>query len=290
VFVVATLLWWIIPPVAALCLLMVALMAIVSRADDRLWQYQAPARNSREDLSTIHLERSDEPVDKVLARAVLAAQEQERRRIAEDFHEEVLQLLWILAVDLGRLEMRISDPDERSVVARSREGVQEAGTRLRQLIFEIGPVDLHGSGLEASVRNYLERNAPEAGLAIRFDDRLSHEPSADVAQILFRCAQESLRNVWKHSQATHVEVVLEDRGKGILLRVHDDGKGFAPEKFLGQPALGHVGLTLLRNRVALGGGRCQIRSRPGSGTTIACWLPDPRSAIPSTAAGSRNSG
>ena len=98
------------------------------------------------------------------------------------------------------------------------------------------------------------------------------EPDEDRRVIAFRVAQEALHNIRKHSRATSVEVRLEPRERGFVLIIADDGVGFDPiEVEAGER--GHLGLPAMRERAELAGGRLEVTSRPGSGTTIQLWLP-----------------
>jgi signal transduction histidine kinase len=100
------------------------------------------------------------------------------------------------------------------------------------------------------------------------------EPSHDVRAAAYRVAQEALVNVRKHSRGTSVHVVLEERERGVFVRIEDDGVGFAPE--IQSDGGHHLGLTAMRERAELAGGWCRISSVPGEGTIVEFWLPDPQ--------------
>jgi signal transduction histidine kinase len=106
------------------------------------------------------------------------------------------------------------------------------------------------------------------------ENRLEGEPTPEARAILYRVALEALTNVRKHANAGMVEVLLERRGLGVVLRVRDDGGGFdlpAPNAPL-EP--GHIGLVSMRERAEAAGGRFAMRSTPGSGTTVEFWMPE----------------
>ena len=105
-------------------------------------------------------------------------------------------------------------------------------------------------------------------------NRLDDEPAPEARAILYRVALEALTNVRKHADARRVEVLLERRGAGVVLRVRDDGSGFElPEP--GAPAEpGHIGLVSMRERAEAAGGRFEMSSTPGSGTTVEFWMPE----------------
>lgn len=98
--------------------------------------------------------------------------------------------------------------------------------------------------------------------------------------ILYRITQEALANVRKHAQASKVSVVLEEQDGGYLVGVEDDGVGFAPPEVL-RSAPGHLGLSAMREGAEMVGGRCTVRSAPGSGTCVEFWLPAAEVPAPS---------
>jgi len=113
----------------------------------------------------------------------------------------------------------------------------------------------------------------EAAPIVTLDDRLTEEPSPSTRVLLYRMAQEALANVRKHSNANRVEITIESEDNGMLLRVKDNGVGFDPEVVLaGVP--GHFGIVSMRERADIAGGRCDVVSAPGEGTTISFWVPD----------------
>jgi PAS domain S-box-containing protein len=197
------------------------------------------------------------------------AQEEERRRIASDLHDDPIQVM--SAVDL-RLQTMMSDPAgvTASDLEALHETVEQAIDRLRSMVFELRPAALDREGLAAALRQYLDRLAGQTGWSVGFQDRLASEPPVELRATLFRIAQEALMNARKHAGATHVEVTLADAGSGVALRVNDDGKGFDPED-PGRP--GHLGLETSIERAELAGGWCRITSEPGGGTSLECWLP-----------------
>jgi signal transduction histidine kinase len=102
--------------------------------------------------------------------------------------------------------------------------------------------------------------------------------------LLYRVAQEAITNIRKHAHARRVDVLLTDQDGGFLVRIADDGVGFAAPDTL-QSARGHLGVSAMRERVEMAGGWCQLRSLPGDGTTVEFWVPGvaPRASEPSEA-------
>lgn len=141
--------------------------------------------------------------------------------------------------------------------------------RLRHLLFELRPPALDREGIVPALQLYLR----EAGSDVdyRLDGDIDREPPSETRVILYRLAQEALTNVRKHACATRATVEIRDHENGYRLSVTDDGVGFALDATASAP--GHLGLASMRERAELAGGWFQIRSEPGAGTTIDCWLP-----------------
>jgi signal transduction histidine kinase len=141
---------------------------------------------------------------------------------------------------------------------------------MRTLIFELRPMSLDEEGLAAALREYRRNLGPD--LEFTVDDRISHEPTRETRVILYRIAQEALVNVRKHAKATRVEVLLEEQRGGYLVRVQDNGVGFSAAETRSRN--GHLGLSSMKERAEMAGGKCEIRRRPEGGTSVEFWLPE----------------
>jgi PAS domain S-box-containing protein len=196
------------------------------------------------------------------------AQEEERRRVAADIHDDPIQVISAADLRAQQLALRISDPELRAEVEALQQTMAHAVERLRHLLFELRPPSLDREGLVAALRAYASGGE---GPEVRVEEALAAEPAPDVRALLFRIAQEALRNARKHSHAAHVAVSVVSEEGGIRLRIADDGVGFD----LSVPASdrGHIGLPTMVERAELAGGRCRIDSEPGRGTTVDAWLP-----------------
>ena len=214
------------------------------------------------------LRRSDEERRLLLSRLV-RAQEEERARIAADVHDDSIQVMTAALMRLELLAARSEDVALVQEIGTIGEWVRGATQRLRHLIFDLRPRVLEEDGLAAALREYLTR---AGGPAWNVEGRLDREPDPETRVILYRVATEALTNVRKHAQASHVEVVLEDRDGGCEVRIVDDGVGFDAASNGASPA-GHMGLSSMRERAELSGGRFELTSTPGAGTVVACWLP-----------------
>ena len=204
---------------------------------------------------------------------VVRAQEEERRRVANDIHDDPIQKMTVVGMRLALLRSKL--PPELTPIADELDrSVSASIARLRHLMFELRPVALDREGLEPALRQYLADMQSEFHITNTIDNRMVSEPSPEVRAAAYRVAQEALVNVRKHSRGTSVHVVLEERERGVFVRIEDDGVGFAPET---QSDGGHhLGLTAMRERAELAGGWCRISSVPGHGTIVEFWLQDPQ--------------
>jgi two-component system, NarL family, sensor kinase len=201
----------------------------------------------------------------------------ERRRIAADLHDGAVQDLagisYSLDVAAGQAETT-TRTELRDVLRTAARVTRESMRQLRSLLVEIYPPNLHDTGLEAAIADLLaplRRRGIEAELATDGIGRLPPESE----QLIFRTAQEALRNVADHANASHVTVSLERRNGTVVALIRDDGAGFDAAVASGRREEGHFGLALLVDRAADLGGRLAIESKPGEGTSIVLEIPSP---------------
>ena len=217
------------------------------------------------------LRRTMEQRQALMAR-LEAAQEEERRRIAADIHDDPIQVMSAADMRIQALAESASDPALRDALADVHEVVVQAIERLRSLLFELRPPALDQHGLVAGLETYLRQVGREAGFDTTVDGTLEGEPPEDVRATVFRIAQEAIANARKHASASRVDVSVRDEDGGIMLEVRDDGIGFEPSA-VDPPAPGHLGMSAMPERAELAGGWWRIESAPGRGTTVRCWLP-----------------
>jgi PAS domain S-box-containing protein len=220
-------------------------------------------RSSLEDVRRMIAQRRE------LAQLIETAQEEERRRIAADIHDDPIQVM--SAVDM-RLQLLLARPErvDAHELGELGEELRSAIDRLRNLLFELRPVALDLEGLTPAIGMYLEHSAKETGWTWEVINELDEEPSEDARVSFYRIAQEAVTNARKHANATHVDVRLTSLDGGLLLRIADDGDGFDPSV---KPQPGHLGLATVTERAELAGGWCRVRSRPGDGAELECWMP-----------------
>jgi two-component system, NarL family, sensor histidine kinase UhpB len=196
-------------------------------------------------------------------RAVLRAQEVERSRIAQDLHDEVNQALTAI---LLRLSATIGDapPALQEELRETQALATQAMEELLHLARELRPTALDDHGLVPALTSQVAAFGERTGIRSTFHRHGDLPELSDEEQlVLYRVAQESLSNVVQHSQASAVRVELSSVGR-TTLRIRDDGCGFQPSKRSG----GRLGVSGMRERALLVGGRLNVFSAPGEGTTI----------------------
>ena len=205
-------------------------------------------------LETAGVER-----EALLTRAIQAS-ETERAKIASDLHDGVVQRLAGTAMSLGASSPR--DGPGAAAASELREAVRE----LRTLIVKIAPTGLTGETLADALADLV---APLRGEGVEAVVRYGAcELDPQEARLMFRVAQEALRNAARHSSATHVTVEVETTPAGRTLTVTDDGRGFQPEVLATSRRAGHVGLTLLESIVEDAGATLAVTSSPGHGCRV----------------------
>jgi len=229
------------------------------------------------DLTERRQRETERARTELLGRLVFA-QEDERRRIARDMHDELGEQLTALGLRIGLLKEACAGSPH---LAGQVEALETIARRLDhdvdQLVWQLRPTALDDLGLRAALANYIQDWSDRVNIRAELhtsglrDERLPSE----VETTLYRIAQEALNNIAKHSRAQHVEVLLERRSDCVLLIVEDDGIGFDP----GGSATAHgFGLEGMQERAALVGASLQIESAPGKGTTVLVRMDAPARA------------
>ena len=203
-------------------------------------------------------------------RRVVEAQELERRRLARELHDETGQALTSILLGLKALEERIDDPSSRAATAELRELVVSTLQDVRRLAVELRPSALDDFGLVAALERLTASFSEQTGIAVDFQTALADERlPEEVETALYRIVQESLTNVVKHARARRVSILLARKNSAVKAVVEDDGQGFDPA----EQADDGFGLVGMRERLALLGGRLEIESGRGGGTTVAAEVP-----------------
>jgi len=232
------------------------------RVEDRLRGSLDVLRRTMEDRRQLLLRLED-------------AQEEERRRIASDIHDDPIQVMSAADIRAQSLARRIEDPDLRREAEELHDVIRSSVERLRHLLFELRPPALDREGLVPALRAYMGNADPVPEI----EDAMPFEPPPELRAILFRIAQEAIANARKHASATTIRVSIAGQDGGVRMVVTDDGHGF-DVGVIESPEPGHIGLPTMIERAQLAGGRCEIESEPGQGTSVRVWLPlaEPSSA------------
>jgi PAS domain S-box-containing protein len=226
-------------------------------------------------LATVREHRSDL---RELSAQLINAQEEERKRISRELHDELGQTLTAMSIDLAIIKTALPAEPNPLVMERLNETselVDQTLDQIRDLSLELRPSLLDDLGLVPALRwyvnGYAERGSVDVQLeTIGLDDRLS--PAMET--VLYRVCQEALTNVARHAQASRVHVRLERTEDGITAVIEDNGVGFDAEQPAapGSPRRG-VGLLGIRERVSSQGGSIRVESRPESGTRLIVKIP-----------------
>ena len=212
-----------------------------------------------------------------LAGRLLTAQEDERKRLAREMHDDVSQRLAATAIQAGRMEQQLMTTDpSRAALASIKEHLIDLSRDVHRMSRQLHPAILDDLGLPDALRSECERLGNQSQLAVHF--HCGHLPTGlpkDIALCLYRVAQESLWNAAKHAHTDRVDLALNADAECVRLEVRDYGCGFDVAQTLSQPGLG---LASMRERVRLVGGTINVESAPQQGTSIVVSIPLPEDA------------
>jgi two-component system CheB/CheR fusion protein len=221
-------------------------------------------------------ERAEESRRELLLRLV-TAQEEERRRISRELHDQMGQQLAALMMGLKTLGAQSRGRQSTlGTLRQMQELTDQLSREAHNLAWDLRPPALDDLGLHTALRNYVEGWAERSRVAVDF-----HSAGFDGARLpfahettLYRIAQEALTNVLKHSGADRVSFILEWRGDYVLAVVEDNGEGFDVDALAEPSAAGRrIGLLGMRERAALLGGTLNVESSPGAGTSVFVRIP-----------------
>ena len=205
--------------------------------------------------------------------ALVSAEEEGRRKIAGGIHDDSVQAMTVVVLRLGLLRGRLTAQKDLEVVDDLERTARDAITRLRRLIFELHPPELDRDGLAAALRSALEQLKSAFGIDFSLDSHLEAKLEPNCRAIAYRIAQEAIANVRKHACGSRVDVVLQQKGEGVLVRITDDGVGFDVNAVAQQQVPGHLGLIAMKERAEVAGGWLQATSKIGIGSVVAFWIP-----------------
>ncbi len=207
-----------------------------------------------------------------LSRRLLSVQEEERRTLARELHDQIGQQLAAIKLNLEALAVRHPALSDEPRLADSLELIDQTIGQIGDTSLDLRPSMLDDLGLAAALRSHARREQGRSGCEILVHGSVERLPD-HVETAAFRIVQEALRNAVTHGRATHIAVDIALGPSGLTLRVSDDGVGFQPAVPLPDPRPGGMGLLGMRERVELLGGEFELRSAIGAGTTIRVRLP-----------------
>jgi len=229
-------------------------------------------RNSRLLKEAIHMQEHL----RHLSRRVLSAQEEERKVISRELHDEIGQILTGVTVRLATLkrDAAVSTRGLEKRLAGTQRLLEKTMRIVHGFARELRPPILDDLGLIPALRAFARQFTKRTRIPIRFSafpgvERLND----DKRTVLYRVGQESLTNVAKHAKATRASVALRRVGGEVRLEIHDDGKSFRVQRVLSAGKVTRLGILGMRERVEMVGGVFSVHSKPGRGTTVRAQVP-----------------
>ena len=213
------------------------------------------------------LARSRETLQR-LAGGLLSVQEEERRRLARELHDDLTQRLAVLAIETGKLEHQLEDLPAgiREKIGHVKEQMVKLSSDVHDISRQLHPSIIDDLGLRQAIQSECVNFTNREGIAIQYEPKtIPPDIPREVSVCLFRIVQEGLRNIAKHAKVTEAQVKLEGHDDTISLTIEDAGVGFDPALRQGKAGLG---LISMEERARLIRGEFLVQSRPGRGTVI----------------------
>ncbi len=207
---------------------------------------------------------------------IINAESEQRSRIAEELHDDTIQVMAAALMELDRIDrlLRKMDIDAaRDAITGARGALTEATDRTRRLTFELRPQLLEAAGLAAAVRDLADALHHDTGADVKVRTRLSRYP-VDIETLVYRTIREVLINVRKHARAANVSISLVERQGSLHGTIRDDGRGFRSTRRTSHRST-HIGMDTARERMRAMTGSFDVTSVVGEGTTVEFQLPLP---------------
>jgi len=211
---------------------------------------------------------------KTLAHRVVSSQEEERARVSRELHDHICQLLVSIKYQFELVGHRLAHPGDKPITAIDKEiaALSKAIGEVRRISHDLRPALLDDLGLSSALEHIGNELAQRSGMQVRVTPRVQEERLPELQAVsLFRVAQEALRNVERHAQASRIDIELEEHDDQLMLRIVDDGRGFDVRNVELSKDRG-IGLTNMRERVERNGGTFQLVSQPGQ-TSLTATFP-----------------
>jgi signal transduction histidine kinase len=215
---------------------------------------------------------------RLLSRRLLSAQEEERKMISRELHDEIAQTLTGINIQLATLkvEAMVNVKGLQKKISRTQRMVEKSVDIVHRFARELRPTVLDDLGLIPAMHSYMKSFTKRTGIHIHFRtfsaDRIEQLNNA-TRTVFYRVAQEALTNVARHAKASLVEVTFEKFSNAICLKIKDDGKSFQAQRVMHSKRNTRLGLIGMRERLEMVGGSFSVESAPGKGTTVRAQIP-----------------
>ncbi len=211
-----------------------------------------------------------------LTRQLLLAQEEERKKISRELHDEIAQTLTGINVRLAalKIEATLDTKDLRSKISSAQRMVEKSVDIVHRFARELRPTVLDDLGLIPALHSFVKTFSKQTHVHIRLTVYAGVEKMDNAKRtVLYRVAQEALTNVARHAQASHVDVSIKKLTGGVCMKIRDNGKSFPADRLLHPKKTKRLGLLGMRERVEMVGGSFNVESAPGKGTTVRAQIP-----------------
>jgi signal transduction histidine kinase len=236
-------------------------------------------RNSERHYSQL-LEQSQHLQEQLrhLSRQLLLAQEEERKRISRELHDEIAQTLTGINIRLAALksESTVNTKDLQKKITSTQRMVEKSVDIVHRFARELRPMVLDDLGLIPALHSFMKAFTKRTGIHIHFTTFTSgkiKQLNNATRTVFYRVAQEALTNVARHAHASRVDVSIQKLPRAMVLTVKDDGKSFQAQRVLHAKRNKRLGLLGMRERVEMVGGDLRVESAPGQGTTVRAEIP-----------------
>lgn len=244
------------------------------RQAERLLTREKERLEGRVEVTRAALDRTQEEL-RALAASLFTAQEEERRRVSRELHDDLGQRVAVLELSTAQIEQKLrrrKDKDQEPVdLSGLRQQTAALAEDLRRIAFQLHPTILDDLGLCIALKALVDEFAHLEGMPASFTSKdVPSKLAPDISGSLYRITQEALRNIVKHAGKTQVKVDLKRIKQDLRLRIRDFGRGFDPSDVRGQ---GGMGILNMEERARLIGGKFHLKARRGEGAVITVQVP-----------------
>ncbi len=235
-------------------------------------QAETALRESREHYIKLFNEaRAMEENLRQLSNKVLTAQEEERKRVSQELHDEIGQVLTAAGVAVALLRKQATNDEMRREAEKAQQLIEESMDMVNRFARELRPTMLDHLGPYAAIQNYVKTFTERTGIKIELEGEVEFDRlDGQQGTVLYRVAQESLTNVFKHAQATRVKIRLRQSPRAVSMEIIDNGRSFEAASDGERQKLGLLGM---QERVRLVHGEFAVESTPRRGTTVRVQIP-----------------